>query len=225
VTSFDITHRNASFEPGGWLEAPTLSSTPLLDLSIRPRTNLYLASEKYASFLIDAPISFMRGLAYTNASFNKETNITSTFTKLFIDVSVVESGLDLISSSNVTVNTTNNEFGFSLSGLTPRFEPYEIVITGASGDGAQFYTATTKLYHIPERTDGGSVTKVDNLYGGLLVQDYLTNSTAWTPIFPYTYYVSWDGWLELSTDSKSWAHPRSLHVLTLSRCQSFQGSR
>ncbi|CZR55943.1 uncharacterized protein PAC_05831 [Phialocephala subalpina] len=192
---------NGSFEPGGWLEAPALSSTPLLDLSIRPRTNLYLASEKFASFVIDAPISYMHGSAYTNASFNKQTNITSAFTKLFIDVSVVESGLDLISSSNVTVNTTNNEFGFSLSGLTPRIEPYEIVITGASGDGAQFYTATTELYYIPERTDGGSVVKVDNLYGGLLVQDYLKNSTAFTPLFPYTYYTSWDGWLELSTDN------------------------
>lgn len=144
----------------------------------------------------------MHGSAYTNASFNKQTNITSAFAQLFIDVSVVESGLDLISSSNVTVNTTNNELGFSLAGLTPRFEPYEIVITGASGDGAQFYTATSNLYYLPERTDGGSVTKVDNLYGGLLVQDYLTNSTAWTPLFPYTYYTSWDGWLELSIDSE-----------------------
>lgn len=144
----------------------------------------------------------MHGAAYTNASFDKQTNITNAFTKLFIDISVVESGLDLISSSNVTVNTTNNEFGFSLSGLTPRFDPYDIVLTGASGDGAHFYSATTKLYYIPERTDGGSVTKVDNLYGGLLVQNYLTNSTAWTSLFPYTYYVSWDGWLELSTDSE-----------------------
>lgn len=180
-----------------------LSPTPLLDLSIRPRTNLYLASEKYGSFIIDAPISFMHGAAYTNASFNKDTNTTSVFTTLFIDVLVVESGLDLISGVNVTVNTTNNELGFSLSGLTPRFEPYEIVITGASGDGARFYSSTTQLYYVPERTDGGSVTKVDNLYGGLLVQDYLKNSTAWAPLFPYTYYTSWDGWLELSLDSKS----------------------
>jgi hypothetical protein len=164
--------------------------------------NLYLASENYASFIVDAPISYMHGGAFVNASFNKATNITSAFTKLFIDVSVVESGLDLVSGLNVTVNTTSNEFGFSLSKLTPRLEPYQIVITGASGDGAQFYTSTTELFYIPERTDGGSVAKVDNLYGGLLVRDYLTNSTEWTALFPYTFYTSWDGWLELSLDSK-----------------------
>ncbi|KAH9219123.1 hypothetical protein DL95DRAFT_457591 [Leptodontidium sp. 2 PMI_412] len=192
---------NGSFEPGGWLEKPALSSTPLLDISIRPRLNLYLASETYASFIIDAPISFMHGGAYMNASFNKQDNITSPFTKLFIDVEVTESGLNLIAGGNVTVNTTNNEFGFNLSGLTPRFEPYQIVITGASGDGAQFYSSTTDLYYVPERTDGGSVAKVDSLYGGLLVQDVFTGSTDWTPLFPYTFYTSWDGWLELSLDN------------------------
>ncbi len=145
----------------------------------------------------------MNGQVFVNSSFNKQDNLTSPFNTLFIDVSVVESGLDLISGQNVTVNTTNNELGVSLSGLTARFEPYEIVITGASGDGAQSYTAITQLYYIPARTDGGSVTKIDNLYGGLLVQDYLSNSTVWTPLFPYTFYVSWDGWLELSIDSES----------------------
>ena len=164
--------------------------------------NVYIANETYGSFVVDAPLSYMNGSSYVNSTFNTQDNITSGFTTLFIDVEISESGLDLLSSRNVTINTTSNEFVFSLSGLTPRFEPYEVVMTGASGDGAQFYTATTQLYYIPARTDGGSVTKVDNLYGGLLVQDYLRNSSAWTPIFPYTFYVSWDGWLELSTDSE-----------------------
>jgi hypothetical protein len=194
--------RNSSFNPGGWLELPKPSSTPLLDLSIRPRTNLYLAGEEYASFIIDAPISYLTGQAFMNASFNKQDNLTSPFTTLFIDVAVVESGLDLISGQNIAVNTTGNELGVSLSGLTARVEPYDVVVTGASGDGAQFYTATTQLHFVPSRTDGGSMTKIDNLYGGLLVQDYLSNSTSWTPLFPYTFYVSWDGWLELSIDSK-----------------------
>lgn len=145
----------------------------------------------------------MNGKAFVNSTFNKEDNITSAFTTLFVDIMTTETGVDLVSHANVTINTTANEFVFSLASFTPRLEPYEIVVTGAAGDGAQFYTATTDLYYLPKRTDGGSVTKVDNLYGGLLVQDYLTNSTEWTSIFPYTYYVSWDGWLELSTDSKS----------------------
>ncbi|RDW82700.1 hypothetical protein BP6252_03812 [Coleophoma cylindrospora] len=192
---------NASFEPGGWLETPVLSTTPLLDLSIQPRMNLYLDGEDYASLIVNAPISYMNGKSFVNSTFNKQDNLTSPFTILFVDIQTSETGVDLVSHANVTINSTANEFVFSLASFTPRLEPYEIVITGAAGDGAQFYTATTELYYLPKRTDGGSVTKVDNLYGGLLVQDYLTNSTEWTSIFPYTYYVSWDGWLDLSTDN------------------------
>ena len=164
--------------------------------------NLYVAGESYGSLIVDATLSYMNGEPFVNASLNKQDNITSSFKTLFIDVSLVEGGVDLISSRNVTVNTTSNEFVISLASLTPRFDPYEIVITGASGDGAQFYTAAAELYYLPSRTDGGTVTKVDSLYGGLLIQDYLKNSTAWTPLFPYTFYTSWDGWLELSIDSK-----------------------
>jgi hypothetical protein len=83
-----------------------------MDVSIRPRMNLYLASEVYATFLIDAGLSYINGESFVNSSFNKQTNITSPLTELFIDVSVVESGFDLISSQNVTVNTTHNEVGF-----------------------------------------------------------------------------------------------------------------
>jgi hypothetical protein len=194
---------------------PTLSSTPLLALSFRPRANLYLAGEQYASFIIDAPVSYLNGHDFVNTTFNKQDNFTSPFSTLFIDVSVADSGLDLISGQNITINTSNNELGFSLSSLTARLEPYEVVITGASGDGAQFYTATTQLYFIPARTDGGSVTKIDNLYGGLLVQNYLSNSTSWTALFPYTFYVSWDGWLELSTDSEFKLVIVILHLLLI----------
>lgn len=163
--------------------------------------NLYLANEVYATFLISAGISYLTGKAFVNASFNKQTNITSPLTELFIDVSVVDSGLDLISGQSILFNTTNNEVGFSLSRLTARFDPYQVVMTVASGDGAQFYTATTDLYFIPERVDGGSVVKVDALYGGLQVRDYLKNATEFAPLFPYTFYTSWDGWLELSTNN------------------------
>lgn len=143
----------------------------------------------------------MNGKPFVNASFNKQDNLTSALTQLFIDVEVVETGFDLVSGQTILVNTTNNEIGFSLTGLTARIAPYEVVLKVGSGDGAQFFTATVDLYYLPERTDGGSVVKVDNLYGGLQVQDYLTNATAFTPLFPYTYYTSWDGWLELSTDN------------------------
>ncbi|RDW68607.1 hypothetical protein BP5796_09264 [Coleophoma crateriformis] len=192
---------NASFEPGGWLNEPVASSEPLLDLTIRPRTNIYTASDIYASVIVDAKLSYIHGGAYYNTSFNKQTNETKSFTTLFIDVSVDDTGLDLVSSANVTVNSTSNEFIFSLGQLEPQLEPYNLSIIGSSGDGNHSYVATTQLYYLPDRTDGGNVVKIDNLYGGLLVQDFTTNSSEWTPFFPYTYYALWDEWVGKSVDT------------------------
>ncbi|TVY90973.1 hypothetical protein LAWI1_G006562, partial [Lachnellula willkommii] len=192
---------NDSFEPGGWLSEPTISSSPLLDLTIRPRMNIYLGSDDYASFIVDAPISYMHGEAYYNTSFDKQTNETKPFTTLFIDIAVDDTGLDLVSSGNVSVNSTAIEFVFSLAKLTPQFEPYNISIIGSSGDGNHSYVATTQLYRLPDRSDGGSVVKIDSLYGGLLVQNFTTNSTEWTPFFPYTYYALWDEWVGKSVDT------------------------
>lgn len=194
-------HSNDSFNPGGWLDEPVRSTVPLLDVRIRPRMNLYLETEARGSFIIDAGISYTNGDTYYNSSIDKASGQSHAFNTLYVDVSVVASGLALVSHKNVTVNTTSNELSFPLSRLEPRFDPYEIVLVAASGDGNQSFTATTDLYYLPSRTDGGSVAKLDSLYGGMLVQDYLTNSTEWTPLLPYSYYVSWDGWLELDINN------------------------
>lgn len=187
----DFIQSNGSFKPGGWLSEPTLSSSPLLNLQVRPRMNIYIADDEYGSVIVDTPISYMHGDPYCNSSFNKQTNVTSPFTTLFVDISVDDTGLDLVSSVNVTVNSTANEFVFSLSGLNPQFEPYSLTILGASGDGNHSYVAKTLLHYLPNRSDGGSTVKIDSLYGGIVVQDFKTNSTTWTSLFPYTYYVLW----------------------------------
>jgi len=186
---------NSSFDPGGWLETPALASSPMLVLSVRPRMSLYLPSDSYASFIVDASLSLITGDAYVNSTYDKNTNLTNAFTTLFIEIRMTETGLELVGNRNVSINSTSSEFVFSLAQLTPQLTPYNISITGSSSDGVHFYTATTQLHYLPARTDGGSVTKIDSLYGSLLVQDYINDSTDWTPLFPYTYYVSWDGFL------------------------------
>ena len=56
---------------------------------------------------------------------------------------------------------------------------------------------------LPARTDGGSTTKIDNLYGALLIQetDASENTTrSWKPLLPYSYYL--DGsWLAQGPDN------------------------
>lgn len=178
---------NASFSPGGWLEDPTPSSSLLLDLKIRPRMNLYLASDTYGTFIIDAPVSYLVGESYDNTTISNN-NLTAAFNDIFIEITVDESGLVLRNFQNVTVNSTSNEFVVDITKLAPRLEPYSITVVGASSDGAQSYVGTTQLFRLPDRSDGGSVVKLDTLYGGIMVPERSTNCTIWTPIFPYSFY-------------------------------------
>ncbi|KAI9668027.1 MAG: hypothetical protein M1821_000847 [Bathelium mastoideum] len=188
---------NASFNPGGWLDAPATSPSSLLNVKLYSRMNIYTADDQSGSFIVDASISNIHGNSYYNTSDSVQWNgnvSSGPFTTLYIDITDADTGSPLVSGANVTVNSTGNEFQFSLANFTARTTPYNIVLEGASEDGNQTYTATAQLYKLPSRTDGGSVTKIDHLYGGLMVQNYLTNSTSWSPLFPYSYYVSWD-WL------------------------------
>ncbi|KAL1637778.1 hypothetical protein SLS56_000333 [Neofusicoccum ribis] len=198
---------NASFEPGGWLDEPPRSESPLLNLQVYPRMNIYTADDTFGTFVVDAALSHTNGDAYYPSVFDTDTNSSSPFTHVYIDISVTDSGQALVSSSNVTVNTTGSEYGFSLAELTPRTAPYNITLTGASRDGNQSYVATTQVYRLPARSDGGSVAKLDRLYGGIWGQDYRSNNSAWTGIVPYSFYVSWDGWLEkdLETNTRLFA--------------------
>ena len=96
----------------------------------------------------------------------------------------------------VPVNISDSQVSFSLTDFPPKYAPYEIlmVATGARGDT---YTARTLLYRLPSRVDEGSVTKIDNLHGALLVQtpSSSTGNSSWTPFFPYSFYLdgSWLG--------------------------------
>lgn len=92
------------------------------------------------------------------------------------------------------MNSHGTLVDFDLSEFEPRFEPYDVSII-AIGPDPHIYTASTQLLRLASRADGGSVAKIDSLYGGLLVKNTTTsNHGAWTPVFPYSYYL--DGnWL------------------------------
>lgn len=78
---------------------------------------------------------------------------------------------------------TGNLIEFSFSSFKPRFKPYAIAIYGISPDGQQSYSAKTYIHVLPSRSYGSAV-KVDNLYGGLYVQNALNNWKGWYAIFP-----------------------------------------
>lgn len=179
----DSDNSNASFAPGGWLEDPIKSSTPLLDFKISPRMNIYLESDTQGSFLIDASISYLVGQKYpaTISSSSYESS------KLSLEIFIYSSAIKSVNQTSIIVDTVNNEILFSLKPFPATLDPYNVTVFGTlSQSNATVFTASTKLYKLPNRADGGSVTRLDNLYGGLSVRKGV--EVEWSLIFPFTYY-------------------------------------
>ena len=168
------TYSNASFEPGGWFEEPAISVEPLLNLKFRPRMHLYLDSDTDGSFLIDAGISNQVGEPYESGNSSGPA---------ILQVSIA-SNSRVLANTTVVIGSVNNEVNVSFSYFPPSVDPYSITLKGTLG--SQAYEASTQLTRLPSRTDGGSVTRLDNLYGGLSVKK--GNETGWTLLYPYTYY-------------------------------------
>ncbi|TVY40830.1 hypothetical protein LSUB1_G002719 [Lachnellula subtilissima] len=182
-TNADSGARNHSLDPGGQFQFPTPQKDPLLYVTVQPRYSIFLENDESGSVIVDAAISHTFGQAYKNASFdNPGTNSSNAFTTIDFEIHNEESG-ELLVSSSVPVNSTGNLFGFSFSSFSPRFQPYEISIYGTSPDGQQIYTGSTQLYILPSRTYGSAV-KIDNLFGGLYVQNANNSYSGWYSIFP-----------------------------------------
>lgn len=184
---------NASFDPGGRLEAPKRSEKPLLNLQVYPRMNIYLEDETSASLIVDASLSYTTGKAYCSDSYNGF--IASDDAKFRFSVVRADTGASLLEGAEIAVNSSSNELPISLSSLPARMEAYELIIKTTTSHCSQIISVKTQIYKLPKRTDGGSITKLDNLYGGLLIQETLLNASTWKPIFPYSFYTDWGNYL------------------------------
>ncbi|KAM0811194.1 putative Glycoside hydrolase subgroup catalytic core [Seiridium cardinale] len=172
---------NASFNPGGWFEDPPKSDVPLLNLRVRPRMSIYLETDEEASLLVDAGISDQIGqpLPYNYTVSTKY--VTST---LSVDILV---GNTTVGNTSISIGSTDVEVPIDLRQFTAGLDGIYISIKATLG-GAQTYEASTELFKLPSPEGYGSVSRLDNLYGGLWVQ---RDGEAWQHIFPYTYYVQW----------------------------------
>ena len=189
-----------NYDPGGELYPPTPSSSLLLDLKIVPRHSIYVSSETTGAFIVDAALSRIHGAYYiasSGQSFKATSNASSTNALIF---SITVEGNDKpLVQNNVTINTTSNLFDFDLTSLEPRTTAYHVLLHGTTVGGNQTYTAATDLYYLPDKTTG-SVTKIDNLNGGLLFRNNSTTSQ-FAPVFPFGFYTNYGGYLELSLEN------------------------
>lgn len=174
-----LTHRNSSFDPGGWFEEPSTSSTPLLRLKAKSRMSIYLDTDKTAALLVDAEISYQLGVPIT------EISITTPPQQLQVTVLLDSATLG---SDTVDVGSTDNEVFISLASLVPRLDAYKITVQ-ATLENSTVYSTTTNISYLPYPDSYGSVARLDNLYGGTYAQR--GKNSSWENFFPYTYYVQW----------------------------------
>ncbi|EHK98582.1 hypothetical protein M7I_5607 [Glarea lozoyensis 74030] len=99
--------------------------------------------------------------------------------------------------SQIDLNTTGNIRNFSLAQFPPRLTPYPITLYATIPGSTKTFKSTTEIYVLPSRTYGSAV-KIDNLHGGLLVQNNINKYKGWYPIFPNGHYVD-GGYLTPST--------------------------
>ena len=167
----------------------------MLDVQVVPRHSIYVSSETTGTFVVDAALSRIHGAPYENSTYNAASKTNSTSPTLLFSITVESDDKPLV-QNHVSINTTGNLFDFDLTLLEPRSAAYQVVLQGASTNGNQSYTATTDLYYLPDKTTG-SVTKIDNLNGGLLFRNNATDGQ-FTPVFPFGFYTNYGGYLELS---------------------------
>ena len=203
-------------DPGGCIDKHSLSPAPVLALEIRPHVQPYLEEDVNGAFIIDAPLSYIRSVTGGSILLKwqkaLDTNLLSNVSELDLisyDIFRTDTGGRIFGPALVALNSSGNTVGFSLAEFKPSLIPYNISLM-ASDTAGYSYTATTQLLRLPGRTDGGSVTKIDNLYGSLL-----TKGTIWKPLFPYSFYLN-GNWL--AEDPNNMARLRSygynvLHIV------------
>ncbi|EFW99539.1 hypothetical protein CMQ_7907 [Grosmannia clavigera kw1407] len=174
---------DASFSPGGGFVDPPLSPTPLLHLQVKPRMSIYLDTDVEGSIIVNTGVSRQLGEPIAAKYLSPSLSSLEKVLKLV----VLANGTPM-TTAVLGINSTNNEIAIDLGYLAARFNPHNITVLATLANGI-VYSASTTLHRLPYPDDYGSVSRLDNLYGGLWVQRG-KNST-WEVIFPYTYYVQW----------------------------------
>ncbi|PYI24146.1 hypothetical protein BO99DRAFT_478667 [Aspergillus violaceofuscus CBS 115571] len=186
---------NASFNPGGWFEEPSYSATPLLNLKVRPRMSIYLSNDPSGSLLVDTGVSHRIGDPLPSTATASSNHSTQAL-HLHIEISDTNgTAITFFTNYTLPLDTRNNEIPIPLQDLPAQLQPYTVTVhatlrsPNTTTPNPATFTKSTSLYRLPRRTDGGSATRIDKLYGGLAYQT--SSEEMWTSIFPYTYYAQW----------------------------------
>lgn len=163
-----------------------------------PRYSLYVSSETSAEFVVNVELSRSFG---TTPWPTTSADGSGPPTRFVFSITLADTSTVLVEGS-VPVNSTRNVFGFpferGLGQLVPRLEPYRVVLYGAPPDGTPAFLAESQFVLLPDKEPGnGSVTRLDNLNGGLWHKSNRTGNV-FQPFLPYGYYAQ-ASWMTTNT--------------------------
>lgn len=144
-------------------------------MRFKPRYSLYIEGETRAEFVVDAALSRWHGQPWPGREKAPDFRFQI---RLASGGGVFVAGEMRVGSSGV--------FAFSLAGLRPSFDPYAVHLAAMAGPGAPNVAAVSELVLLPDKKTG-SVTRLDNLNGGLLFRSPATGGR-FKPFLPYGFY-------------------------------------
>ena len=143
--------------------------------------SIYLDTEDVGSLIIDATISHQLGSPIAASS------VADVFAGRASSLKVdILSDAKLLKTTTIDVGSTDNEIPIRLDNFAPRTKPYNITVKATLSSNGAAYTASISLYRLPYPDSYGTVSRIDNLFGGLWYQK--GKKASWESIFPYTYY-------------------------------------
>ena len=152
--------------------------------------SIYLDTEDAGSLILDASISYQHGSPISTSSVTDVSGGRAPPLK----VDILCDG-KRFKTTTIDVGSTDNEIPIRLDGLSASPQPYNITVKATLSSNGAVYMTSTKIYRLPHPDNYGTVSRIDNLFGGLWYQK--GKQMPWESIFPYTYYgkpvanISW----------------------------------
>ncbi|KAF7798797.1 hypothetical protein EIP86_010022 [Pleurotus ostreatoroseus] len=179
--------------PGGQFPIPATSSTPLLAFRCAPAIRPYLPEDaaELASIIVDTPVTHSAIAGAVPVTLPTHGGATS------LTVTVSHDGRTL-AEGRVPLNASKVELPFSLRGLSPQKEAFNLTCT-ATLDNAetktQKFTTSAALSFLPDPPAGRSVTKMDLRSGALLAKPATGKGGNYEAVFPIGFYTDFADYL------------------------------
>ncbi len=152
--------------PASEMTEPRRFNDTRLYLQLMPQHNVYLAGETTGTFVVSSRLSPWHGTKFNTTDETGSSPFLPEQLELIFTIALKSTDTPLVQNA-IGVNTTY-AYEFDLAGLTPSPDPIEVEIYSNSLFGGP-YIAKSSFYYLPEHKNG-SVVKIDNLNGGILVE-------------------------------------------------------